>query len=186
MEIKSLFTYTLLATSLLFCSFNSITFSLQSTFHQRILYKPTGARAHNNNDVIQEFLAPHNIVRARLGLPPLKWSKKLARFASWWAGQRRRDCALVHSGSDYGENMFWGSGKDWKPSDAVATWAEERSYYDHKSNRCVKNRECLHYTQMVWKQSLKVGCAQTVCENANTIITCNYYPHGNVIGQKPF
>ncbi|KAL5782896.1 hypothetical protein ACOSP7_007925 [Xanthoceras sorbifolium] len=184
MEIKPLFSYTLLATLLLFSSLHSLTFS-HFTFHRRLLYnnkKP----AHTHINAIQQFLGPHNVARSKLGLPQLKWSKKLARFASWWANQRRGDCALVHSSSDYGENLFWGSGRDWKPSDAVEAWAEERSYYDYKSNRCVNNRDCLHYTQMVWRQSLKVGCAQVVCENGDTIIACNYDPHGNVIGQKPF
>ncbi|KAL5577906.1 hypothetical protein UlMin_019605 [Ulmus minor] len=127
---------------------------------------------------IKQFLIPHNSLRSELGLPPLKWSKKLARFAYWWANQRRGDCSLVHSWSDFGENLFWGSGKDWKADEAVAAWAEERRYYDHKTNSCTQNQDCLHYTQMVWRETLKVGCAKVTCTN--------YDPHGNVIGQKPF
>lgn len=181
MEIQPFLSYTILTTLLLFSSLHPLT-SSYPTFHRRLLNKPSHSTRSNT---IQQFLAPHNSARAKLGLQPLKWSKKLARFASSWAEQRKGDCALMHSRSSYGENLFWGSGKDWKPKDAVAAWAEERMYYDHKSNRCV-NKDCLHYTQMVWKQSLKVGCAQIVCRSGDTFITCNYDPHGNVIGQKPF
>ncbi|KAJ4707704.1 pathogenesis-related protein 1-like [Melia azedarach] len=183
MEIRLLFSYGLiLGTFLIFSSLPSL--SLSDSRHnflaRRLATESTG------KSTIQQYLAPHNIVRAKLGLPPLKWSKKLANFSSWWAHQRQRDCELAHSNSSYGENLFWGSGKNWKPGDAVAAWAQEKSYYDHKTNSCTKNKDCLHYTQMVWRQSLKVGCARVVCKSGDTFITCNYDPHGNVIGQKPF
>ncbi|PIA28601.1 hypothetical protein AQUCO_06800039v1 [Aquilegia coerulea] len=135
---------------------------------------------------IQDFLVPHNCIRANLGLRPLQWSEKLASFANSWANQRKKDCALIHSNTDYGENIFWGSGKDWTPSNAVAAWAAEKKYYNYKMNTCIQNKDCLHYTQMVWKQSLRVGCAKVTCKSGDTFITCNYDPHGNVIGQKPF
>ncbi|XP_002524540.2 pathogenesis-related protein PRB1-3 [Ricinus communis] len=137
-------------------------------------------------ETIKQYLKPHNRERAKLGLRPLKWSNKLASFASSWAHQRQGDCALLHSNSNYGENLFWGSGKDWKPGDAVAAWAEEKCYYNHNTNTCTKNKDCLHYTQMVWRQSLKVGCARVICTSGDTLITCNYDPHGNVIGERPF
>ncbi|XP_010260172.1 PREDICTED: pathogenesis-related protein PRB1-3-like [Nelumbo nucifera] len=137
-------------------------------------------------DVVQQFLMPHNRERTKLGLPPLQWSEKLASYASWWANQRKGDCALIHSNTNYGENIFWGSGKDWKPADAVDEWAAEKQYYDYKMNTCVQHQDCLHYTQIIWRQSLYVGCARVTCASGDTFITCNYDPHGNVIGQKPF
>nr|GMC58331.1 pathogenesis-related protein PRB1-3-like [Ipomoea batatas] len=81
-------------------------------------------------NTIRQFLLPHNTIRAKLGIPPLKWSPKLASYASWWAHRRRQNCELLHSDGDYGENLFWGSGTDWAPGDAVAAWAKERLYYD--------------------------------------------------------
>lgn len=137
-------------------------------------------------NTIQQYLIPHNTQRSKLGLPPLKWSKKLENYASWWAGQRREDCSLIHSNSEFGENLFWGSGHDWKPSDAVKAWAKESSYYNHKTNSCDQKKDCLHYTQMVWRQSLKIGCAKVICKCGDTIFACVYDPPGNVIGQKPF
>ncbi|XP_021662553.1 pathogenesis-related protein PRB1-3 [Hevea brasiliensis] len=165
---------------LFFLSFSSLSAAVPEVSSRHLL---TRKRSDN---IIQQYLIPHNLERANLRLPPLAWSKKLANFASLWAHQRQGDCALIHSNSKYGENLFWGSGKDWKPGDAVAAWAAEKRYYNHNANTCSKNKDCLHYTQMVWGQSLKVGCARVICRSGDTFISCNYDPHGNVIGEKPF
>ncbi|EXB75139.1 hypothetical protein L484_025914 [Morus notabilis] len=171
-----------LITFLIVSSFFSLTLSL-STCEIRLSRRQLTATPYTT---INEFLVPHNLIRSELGLPPLRWSRRLANYASWWANNRRGDCSLVHSRSDYGENLFWGSGKDWKPGDAVAAWAEERRYYDYYTNSCYQNQDCLHYTQMVWRSTMKIGCAKVTCYNGDTFITCNYDPHGNVIGQRPF
>ncbi|XP_068666646.1 pathogenesis-related protein PR-1-like [Aristolochia californica] len=133
-----------------------------------------------------EFLNAHNKVRAQHGLPRLKWSSRLATFAKWYANQRRGDCRLIHSSGDLGENIFWGKGKRWTPAQAVALWAAEKSDYDYKRNVCIGNRECLHYTQLVWKTTTSVGCAKVICRSGDSFITCNYYPHGNIIGVRPY
>ncbi|XP_030448783.1 pathogenesis-related protein 1 [Syzygium oleosum] len=171
----ALFSCGLLGTLLLLSSFHSLAFSVPS---RRLLA--------TSSTVIRQYLAPHNAVRSKLGLPPLQWSEALASYASWWAHQRRGDCALIHSSSDYGENLFWGGGHAWRPRDAVAAWAAEGPYYDYGTNTCAPNRDCTHYTQVVWRQSLRIGCARVICVNGDTFITCNYDPHGNVIGQRPY
>ncbi|KAM6575223.1 hypothetical protein CsatA_023550 [Cannabis sativa] len=162
----------------------SLTFSLSTHNIESISHQLT--TTSYTYTTIDQFLTPHNILRSKLGLPPLRWSKRLANYAYWWANQRRGDCSLVHSGGDYGENLFWGSGKNWSPGDAVADWGDERRYYDYHSNSCIDNQECLHYTQMVWRHTTMVGCAKVTCWNGDIFISCNYDPHGNVIGQRPF
>lgn len=138
------------------------------------------------NTIQQQFLRPHNILRAKLRLPPLKWSNSLASYASRWARTRRGDCNLIHSGGPYGENLFWGSGKGWRPQDAVVAWASEKKYYDRRTYRCMANGDCLHYTQLVWKKSSRIGCAINYCKSGDTFIICNYDPPGNIAGQPPF
>ncbi|GKU87485.1 hypothetical protein SLEP1_g1879 [Rubroshorea leprosula] len=174
MEIRPKIFPSLLTTLLFLSSFVSLSSS------SPLIFRPLLIEDTSRTASIQQFLIPHNIARSELGLPLLKWSKKLADFASWWAQQRQGDCALIHSKGNYGQNLFWGSGKDWKLGDAVAVWAAEKSYYNYNGNSCTQNKDCLHYTQMVWRQSLKVGRAKVVCSSGDTLITCNYDPQGNV------
>ncbi|XP_059461457.1 pathogenesis-related protein PR-1-like [Corylus avellana] len=133
-----------------------------------------------------QFLAPHNVARLALRLRPLLWDAKLARYAQWYANQRRFDCALEHSDGPYGENIFWGSGNDWTPSQAVADWVSERQWYDYWSNSCAGGEQCGHYTQIVWSSTRRVGCARVKClGDRGVFMTCNYDPPGNYIGERP-
>ena len=140
-------------------------------------------------DLAAEFLSVQNDARADVGDAPLQWHPQLARYAQWWAAQNAvyGDCGLHHSGGPYGENVFWGSpGKDWAPSDAVSQWAGEKRWYSYFFNACAFYDGCGHYTQIVWKDSRYVGCAKVTCGDGNVFITCNYYPPGNYIGQRPY
>ena len=134
-----------------------------------------------------QFLAPHNAARSALGLQPLLWNAKLARYAQWYANQRRFDCALQHSNGPYGENIFWGSGDGWTPSQAVMAWISERQWYNYWSNSCAGGQECGHYTQIVWSSTRRVGCAKVTCfAGRGDFMTCNYDPPGNYIGERPY
>ncbi|KAI8552410.1 hypothetical protein RHMOL_Rhmol06G0264600 [Rhododendron molle] len=133
-----------------------------------------------------EFLQGHNTVRASHNLPPLSWSIEMVYYAKWWAKQRRTDCALEHSTLDYGENLFWGQGREWTATQAVAAWAAEEAYYDYATNTCMPDRDCTHYTQMVWRTTTSVGCAKIKCLNGYTYVVCEYDPHGNIIGEWPY
>ncbi|KAL2923825.1 Pathogenesis-related protein 1C, partial [Bienertia sinuspersici] len=132
----------------------------------------------------EAFLQVHNAARAYLGLPPFTWDDKVASFAQWWANQRINDCRLVHSDTEYGENIFWGSG-GYSAAFAVQSWVNERKYYDYRTNACTGGMDCGHYTQIIWKKSTRLGCARVVCNNGGVYITCNYDPPGNYIGTRP-
>ncbi|KAH1117125.1 hypothetical protein GLYMA_17G066100v4 [Glycine max] len=99
----------------------------------------------------------HNLVRAAKWELPLMWDFQLEQYARWWAGQRKADCKLEHSfpedGFKLGENIYWGSGSAWTPSDAVRAWADEEKYYTYATNTCVPGQMCGHYTQIVWKST---------------------------------
>ncbi|WOH06910.1 hypothetical protein DCAR_0626339 [Daucus carota subsp. sativus] len=146
------------------------------------------AKKHRQNRMkVQQFLGPQNAARYALRMSPLKWDPKLARYAQRYANQRRKDCALKHSNGIYGENIFWGSGKGWSPVQAATAWVEERKWYDHNSNSCGLGQECGHYTQVVWRTTRRVGCAKVNCSGGKGVfMTCNYYPPGNYIGERPY
>ncbi|XP_044472235.1 pathogenesis-related protein PR-1-like [Mangifera indica] len=129
--------------------------------------------------MVRKYLAPHNAARAAVRMPLLRWDSRLENYARWSAYQRRYDCALQHSNGSYGENIFWGSGNDWKPAQAVAAWLSEKIWYDYWSNSCVGGNDCGHYTQIVWGRTSRIGCARVVCVGGQGVfITCNYDPPG--------
>ncbi|KAK1402041.1 pathogenesis-related protein 1-like [Heracleum sosnowskyi] len=127
----------------------------------------------------QDFLDPHNAARGEVGVGPLEWDDTLANYASNYANQHSGDCVLQHSGGPYGENLYGGPGA----KDAVSAWVEEKQYYDHNSNTCAPGETCGHYTQVVWRKSVRLGCASIQCANDRGFFTtCNYDPPGNYVG----
>ncbi|KAE8683676.1 Pathoproteinsis-related protein 1 [Hibiscus syriacus] len=133
----------------------------------------------------QDYLDAHNRARAAVRVGPMTWDNTVANYARNYANQRIRDCNLVHSGGPYGENLAWSSG-DLSGTDAVRLWVNERAYYDYNSNSCASGRVCGHYTQVVWRNSVRLGCAKVRCNNGGTFIICNYAPAGNIRGQRPY
>ncbi|XP_062082713.1 pathogenesis-related protein 1C-like [Humulus lupulus] len=141
------------------------------------------AIAQNSN---QDYLNAHNSARAEVGVGPLSWDDSVASYAQQYANQRMDDCNLVHSGGPYGENIAWSSA-NLSGVDAVKMWVGEKDNYDYNSNTCAAGQVCGHYTQVVWQNSVRVGCAKVQCNNGKgTFIGCNYDPPGNVNGRRPY
>ncbi|XP_057824766.2 pathogenesis-related protein 1C-like [Cryptomeria japonica] len=137
-------------------------------------------------DLKTQFLSPHNDARSQVGIAPLVWDDTVAAYAQNYGKQCKADCALQHSSGSYGENIFWGKGKELSPVDAVNAWVEEKQYYSYNSNSCAQGQQCGHYTQVMWKNSQKVGCARVKCNDGAIFITCDYDPPGNYVGEKTY
>ncbi|KAK8582656.1 hypothetical protein V6N13_069428 [Hibiscus sabdariffa] len=114
----------------------------------------------------------------------MRWDEKVATYARDYANKRKGDCRLMHSSGPYGENIAWSSG-DLSAKGAVDLWVGEKPRYNYNSNSCVGG-ECRHYTQVVWRNSVRLGCAKVRCTNGSTFITCNYDPPGNYPNQRPY
>lgn len=153
-----------------------------------------------------DFVCANNQVRAtppdpqplpQPSLPAVSWNTELAAFAQAHAD----NCNFVHSddalrtatfGEWVGENLAANTGTR-GPAEVVASWAAEALDYDYSSNTCAAGKVCGHYTQLVWRSSIEIGCAMSVCptlqgtgfSNAQFWV-CNYRPGGNIIGQKPY
>lgn len=130
----------------------------------------------------QDYLKVHNDARAEVRVGPMSWDAALATKAQNYANSRRGDCHLIHSGP--GENLAKGSG-DFTGRSAAQLWVAEKPNYNYGSNRCVGG-PCGHYTQVIWRNSTRLGCARARCDNGWWFICCNYAPPGNFIGQRPY
>ncbi|XP_023538576.1 basic form of pathogenesis-related protein 1-like [Cucurbita pepo subsp. pepo] len=139
----------------------------------------------NAQNTPRAYLALHNRARAQVGVGPMQWSNTVAAYAQAYAEKRKGDCAMIHSTGPYGENIAAGYYPEFTGADAVKLWANEKPLYDHASNKCVGG-ECGHYTQMVWRSSVRLGCARVPCKANSQFVVCNYDPPGNYIGEKPY
>jgi pathogenesis-related protein 1 len=150
----------------------------------------------------EEFIQSHNHWRAKVGVnEKLAHSMELQTSAQNWANylMKNNHCQMKHSEphGKYGENIYWASALNWSdghnelqkisPQNVVDSWGSEVAHYNYKSNSCLPGKMCGHYTQMVWRDTKKVGCAVAVCENAQQQIwVCQYQPAGNWIGRFPY
>ena len=136
----------------------------------------------------------HNQVRAAVDtptpLPFLTWNDSLAATAQAWVAQcidNDQPTGLIDhnpgrsDGHPYyvGENIYASSGQA-RPQDAVNAWASEGANYTYSTNSC-SGGTCGHYTQVVWRDTLELGCAVGNCSGLQfpNSIVCDYGPGGN-------
>jgi pathogenesis-related protein 1 len=154
-----------------------------------------------------EMLSAHNSVRGSLdaSLPDVSWSEDLADYAGEWARELAQSCAgLSHrTQNQFGENIAMrGSSRmieAFSPEEAVEGWAAEATCWEFGTIRgseacdssCIgalNSSGCGHYTQLVWRDTRRIGCGYATCENGYVyeIWVCNYDPPGNFVGQTPY
>merc|ERR1711879_679385 len=114
-----------------------------------------------------------------------------------------RHCIWAHSRPmglqtlpySYGENLYVTSGTDLtEMNQAIDPWAAEHVDFNHDDLSCTNGKMCGHYTQVVWENSVRVGCAITECADVDglswgvsaTLVACQYYAPGNWMGDKPY
>jgi len=142
---------------------------------------PTASTGAN---LAKEMVTAHNQWRSKVGVKPLRWSPQLATYAQQWANRMAASGKFEHRRPNkYGENLFWGSGRRWSPTEVVNSWGSEVKDYNYSKNSC--RGVCGHYTQIVWKNTTEVGCAVARKGNQEYWV-CNYNPPGNYIGQRPY
>ncbi len=141
----------------------------------------------------QQVLDFHNKVRADVGAPALEWSGELAEYAQAWADHLAKEgCKFEHrprSGTwtqKHGENIFWGSGKEYSALHASESWYSEIKDYRYAPLTAQNSAKTGHYSQMVWKSTTHVGIGISRCKDGETLIVANYNPPGNWVGQKPY
>ncbi|XP_045868935.1 glioma pathogenesis-related protein 1 [Meles meles] len=155
-----------------------------------------------NEDFIKDCVRIHNKFRSEVtptasAMLYMTWDPALALIAKAWA----RNCKFAHNGqlhsnrlhpnfSSVGENIWTGSVSLFSASSAITSWHSEVQDYDFETHRCTK--VCGHYTQVVWADSYKVGCAVQHCHTVDGFrhltnlahFICNYGPGQSY--QRPY
>ncbi|MBS1488494.1 MAG: SCP-like extracellular [Bacteroidetes bacterium] len=142
----------------------------------------------------QKALDFHNRARKEVGTQPLVWSAELAAYAQAWADHLANGtCEMEHRPHEgewkqvHGENIYWGSSAgSFSVLSACEGWYGEIKDYHHEAISRSNFRQTGHYTQMVWKNTQRVGIARAVCQDGALIIVANYDPPGNYIGEKAY
>ncbi|WEW61373.1 hypothetical protein PRK78_006863 [Emydomyces testavorans] len=148
----------------------------------------------SDEDFKAAVLNASNDVRSQHNASALTWNNTLSAYGSDWAKQ----CRWKHSGATSGENLATGYPN---VTAAIAAWAAERKdyHFDHPNF----GHDTAHFTQLVWKSTVSVGCGRFDCGSADPghqhpdghsdekratgwYIVCEYFPRGNVIGGNLF
>ncbi|KAI0209427.1 hypothetical protein LSAT2_005868 [Lamellibrachia satsuma] len=122
----------------------------------------------------RDALRAHNRLRwleRASNMMRLRWSHRLARRAHQWAAQCRWKSGMqsdCNGGRPIGQNMYMTmNGRDYPTvnvSVVIAnSWGPEKKFYDYNTMKCLENKTCDHYTQVVWAQSHEVGCSIAQC-----------------------
>ena len=134
------------------------------------------------------ILVNHNYHRKRHQVGDLTRNSELEVIAQTYSEKLASTDTFAHSGNTYngnplGENLYkkWGSYQvSVTGTEASNSWYEEVKDYDF-NNPGFKSGTG-HFTQLVWKNSKQLGCGAS-CQNNACVVTCNYYPAGNYLGQ---
>ncbi|KAF9102406.1 hypothetical protein BGX27_010995 [Mortierella sp. AM989] len=150
----------------------------------------TNVHKHGRLDRLRlkaDTLASHNSARAEYSAEPLTWDRRLYRSSLRYA----RQCIFRDSGiKKYGENTGSVFKLNDTVSDAVTGWMRMMDLYEWERPEMPQGAQ--PFTQIVWKSTKSVGCAEVICpaEASNGLydrpmkrIVCHYSPPGNIIGQ---
>ncbi|XP_026737682.1 venom allergen 5-like [Trichoplusia ni] len=130
------------------------------------------------------------------------WDEELHVKASRWAIQNYNyhnpDRNTISGRFTTGENLYWYSTTNSKyeldPNNPLESWFSEHVNFTfgplHAHDFDISNNYDIgHYTQMIWSDSVYIGCAisQTFKNGWNKFfVVCNYGPGGNYIKEKPY
>nr|XP_039247416.1 peptidase inhibitor 16-like isoform X1 [Styela clava] len=149
----------------------------------------------------QQWVDAHNHFRRQVDNPEaadmrlMTWDDELAELAESVV----KTCTYQHSSvsklqtsffSYAGENLYAGSQyyfHELMANDGLTKlWYDEDIFYNYTTTGCQSGEQCGHYTQIVWAETYKVGCAIAQCSDityghGSTFVSCNYGPGGNKV-----
>ncbi|XP_077545270.1 uncharacterized protein LOC144158322 [Haemaphysalis longicornis] len=131
----------------------------------------------------REIVNRHNKWRRLHGVPPVRNSEKLSRYAQAYAFWLAKQGEVKHrTEHKYGENIYlaWNRRPNFhiKGERAVDSWYKEIKMYKWTNKF---QYECGHFTQLVWRTARKIGSG-IAKHNGKIYVVTNYDPPGNVAG----
>lgn len=140
-----------------------------------------------NAQLTQECLEWHNYFRQLHGAPPLTYSHELEQIARYRAIElAKKDGTNFyhHDNMDVGENLAWNSQEPIDCRIPLQLWYDEWKTYNFRNPHI--NPRNGHFSQMVWKNSRRIGCGQAISKGrkGGTFTVCNYDPPGNWKGEE--
>ncbi|WP_076744341.1 CAP domain-containing protein [Sphingomonas jeddahensis] len=138
------------------------------------------------------MMGGHDRARAEAGVPPLTWDSRLAASARTYAEEMARTGRFAHADQPHGpmregENLWTGTRGAYRYDEMIGHWiAERRDFVNGVTpafSRTGKWQDVSHYTQIVWRNTTRVGCAMT-SNKRDDFLVCRYSPSGNVVGER--
>ena len=139
-----------------------------------------------------DYVWEHNVVRClHCDTPIARLSASLEADAQAYAATCPTGHAERSARNGAGENLYWAGGSllgtvEQSYRDAMQGWyTEEEVNYDYTTGRGNGGGITGHFTQVVWKDSVEIGCAVNLnCNNMfgggqNSAVVCRYLPAGN-------
>lgn len=138
--------------------------------------------------VLKDMLRMHNSHRARHCAAPLTIDERLNEIAQGYAEHLAATSTFEHSGNKLGsENLGENLYMQWISAGAVKVEAKAaiKSWYDeialHNFKRPKYSAATGHFTQMVWKDTKKLGVGVALSPDGREVyMVTNYYPAGNI------
>lgn len=146
--------------------------------------------AAGSSGFVGQVLTLHNAERERLNVAPLVWDPVLAAAADRYAAQMAQTDRWGHSPAPtrvgQGENLWMGTRGAYSLNSMVGGWLSERRWFRPSVfpavSRTGRWSDVGHYTQMVSRNTTRVGCAVRSSRNWDYLV-CRYNPAGNVHGR---
>ncbi len=156
-----------------------------------LLFVASAAVSRPHASIEGSLLAAHNSARAAVGAPPLAWDNGLQQQAAAYARYLASRNVFAHSSQrergPTGENLWMGTQSAFTVRAMFAGWEAERAAFRPGIFPAVSRsgnwHDVGHYTQIVWPQTRRVGCA--IASNRSfDFLVCRYWPAGNVHGMS--
>merc|ERR1712066_148966 len=142
-------------------------------------------------DINADMLKQHNDYRATHNADPLSIDDDLMEKAQAWADELAAEKKFAHNPDkslgeeSVGENIYMSSGGEASAKDATRSWYCEVDDYKENPNKWSNDPAIGHFTQVVWKNSQRVGFGIATDSDGMTYVVANYLPPGNMNFNSP-